>query len=116
MIKSARDFAAIVSAVLLSSCGKSAAPPVVPADLRDVERAGEGLVSTTFGEAPGREPLWDRATIILGILHQVWDSAKAKNPGLPSMQVKMLDDAVARLDVAVPAKNKKEAVVASNLV
>ena len=54
MMKRARDLAAIVSAVLLISCGKSAAPPVVPADLRDVERAGEGLVSTTFGEAPGR--------------------------------------------------------------
>src|SRR5882672_8953555 len=86
-----------------SACSSSTAsigsnpPPasggVVPADLRDVERDGEGLVGTTFGEYPARMPDWMRAASVLSLLKQVWTRGKAANPGLPAKQVKMLDDA-----------------------
>jgi hypothetical protein len=89
---------------------------VVPADLRDVERDGEGLVSTTFGEYPARMPDWTRAAAVLALLKQVWDRGKAANPGMPAAQVKAVDDAVATLDTAIPAKDQQTAAYASNAI
>ncbi len=56
---------------------------VVPADMRDVERAGEGLVTTTFGEYDTATntrsaPLWSRAATVQGILKQVWSRSNFK--------------------------------------
>lgn len=87
----------------------------VPGDLRDVERAGEGLVSTTFGEQP-RVPAWDRAGTVLSILTQVWTRQKTACPDMPAPQVKMVDDAIATLNTAIPAKDQKAAVTAANQV
>src|SRR5438105_12873800 len=74
---------------------------VVPPDLRDVERAGEGLVSTTFGEYPTRRPDWLRAGQVLGILKTVWAKSKAQTPSLPAAQVQAVDRAIATLDTSV---------------
>jgi hypothetical protein len=83
--------------------------------MRDVERDGEGLVTTTFGESPGREPQWTRAAMVLGLLKTVWTRSKTAN-ALPAAQVKAMDDAIAKLDLAVPAMKQKEAVIAANEV
>ena len=89
---------------------------VVPADMRDVEREGEGLVTTTFGEYPARTPDWGRAASVLDLLKQVWGRAKAATPGLPAAQVKAVDGAIAALDQALPAKDQQKAVYAANAV
>src|SRR5258708_17813751 len=106
-----------------SACSSSKSdgtnPPatgVVPADLRDVERDGEGLVRTTFGDYPDRTPDWMRASSVLSLLKQVWTGGKGANPGLPAKQAKMLDDAVAAADTAITAMDQKGAVVAASLV
>ena len=79
---------ALAAAVIAVSvgCGSSPAKPsvgIVPPDLRDVEREGEGLVTTTFGELPARTPDWMRAAGVLSLLKQVWARAKSATPGLP---------------------------------
>ncbi len=89
---------------------------VVPADLRDVEREGEGLVTTTFGDAPSRTPDWGRAASVLNLLKQVWGRAKAASPGLPAGSAKAVDDAIATLDQAIPAKDQQKASYAANAV
>ena len=89
---------------------------VVPADMRDVEREGEGLVTTTFGDAPARTPDWGRAASVLDLLKQVWGRAKAASSGLPAAQVKAIDDAIVTLDQAIPAKDQQRAVYAANAV
>ena len=89
---------------------------IVPPDLRDVERDGEGLFSTTFGPFPDRTPDWARAAGVLSLLKTVWARGKAANPDMPSAQVRMIDDAVAALDKAIPAKDQKSAVFASNQI
>jgi hypothetical protein len=116
-----RPVRACARAVLLLpliACSSKSSPGggVVAADMRDVERDGEGLVSTTFGEAPARKAEWTRAAMVLSLLKTVWGKAKAASPGLPAMQVKMVDDAVARLDMAIPNLNQKDAVIAANEV
>src|SRR5882762_6208970 len=107
-----------------SACSSSTTPTgtnptpasgVVPADLRDVERDGEGLVRTTFGEYPDRVPDWMRAASVLSLLKQVWTRGKGANPGLPAKQAKMVDDAIAAADTAITANDQKGAVVAANL-
>ena len=103
-------------ALLPLSCGGAAQHGVVPADLRDVERAGEGLVSTTFGSFPARTPNWTRAQTVFGILKSVWGRSKVAAPGLPAAARSQLDAAIARLEVALPAQNQKDAVMASNAV
>src|SRR5258706_14601596 len=85
---------------------------VVPADLRDVERDGEGLVGTTFGEYPTRMPDWMRAGSVLSLLKQVWTRGKGANPGLPAKQAKMVDDAIAAADTAITPNDQKGAAVA----
>ena len=115
-------FAATLLAGTAAACSSStpAATPVgggtVPADIRDVERDGEGLVNTTFGAYPARTPDWNRATGVLALLKQVWARGKAANPGMPAKQVKMVDDAIATLDTAIAAKDQKSAAYASNNV
>lgn len=89
---------------------------VVPADLRDVERDGEGLVATTFGPYPARTPDWTRAAGVLSLLEQVWTRAKSATPDLPSAQVQAIDQAIAALHQAIPAKDQQSAVYASNAI
>jgi hypothetical protein len=84
--------------------------------MRNVERDGEGLVTTTFGDFPGREPQWPRAALVLGLLETVWTRSKPATPGLPAAQSKMVEDAIARLRTTIPAKNQKDAVIASNAI
>lgn len=89
----------------------------VPADLRDVERAGEGLVSTTFGDLAGMHAAsWDRAATVDSILKQVWGRTLAACSDLPATQVKMVNDAISTLDSAIAAQDQKAAVNAANTV
>src|ERR1700712_5602465 len=74
---------------------------IVPADMRDVERDGEGLVVTTFGAFPERTPDWQRAGSVLGLLKEVWSRSKAQNPHLPSAESLKMDRAIASLDAAI---------------
>lgn len=101
-----------------SSGATTAAPTggIVPADLRDVERDGEGLVTTTFGSYPDYAPEWTRAASVLGLLKQVWNRGKAANPGLPAAQVAMVDAAIVDLDAGITAKDQKKAALAANRV
>ncbi len=103
-----------------ASCyGKSpgaVAPGVVPADLRDVERDGEGLVATTLGEYPQRTPDWTRATSILSLLDQVWSRSKTANPTLPPKAVKMVDDAITTVGAAIASMNQESAAGGANQV
>ncbi|MDB4966481.1 MAG: hypothetical protein JWN44_2170 [Myxococcales bacterium] len=89
---------------------------IIPADLRDVERAGEGLVSTTFNTAPTRTAAWDRAATVSSILKQVWGRTTSACPALPAMAAKQVDDAITALDAAISAKDQKKAVYAANSV
>jgi len=43
----------LVALVVVVGCSGGDSHGVVPPDLRDVERAGEGLVSATFGGVSG---------------------------------------------------------------
>ena len=96
--------------------GGGASAGSVPADLRDVERDGEGLVSTTFGAFPARVPEWARAAGVLSLLKQVWSRGKAANPGMPAVQVKMVDDAIVALDAGIAARDQEKAAYAANAV
>jgi hypothetical protein len=89
---------------------------VVPPELRDVEREGEGLVTTTFADYPAHMADWTRAAGVLALLKTVWGKAKSMYPGLPATQSQMVDDAIAKLDVAIPAQDQKTAAYASNKV
>ena len=108
--------------LLLLSCGggskqgSSSQSGVVPADMRDVERDGEGLVVTTFGGYPERLPDWTRASSVLDLLKQVWTRSKATSPGLPSAQVQVVDDAIARATSAIAARDQQGAAYAANSV
>jgi hypothetical protein len=110
-------------AAVLSGCGSggggggTAMCPrngVVPPDLRDVERAGEGLVSTTFGSYPDRKPAWDNASTVNGLLKQVWDRLKVQCPGLPAAPAQHMDQVVAGLEMAITAKDQKAAATLAN--
>ncbi len=96
--------------------GGASSPGTVPADLRDVERDGEGLVTTTFGSYPDYKPDFVRASSVLGLLKQVWNRGKAANPGLPTAQVNMVDNAIVNLDAGIAAKDQKKAALAANEV
>jgi hypothetical protein len=116
--------AVVVSALLwAASCSSQSQPMsprtaggIVPADLRDVERDGEGLVATTFGQYPARTPDWARAASILSLLEQVWTRGKAANPGMPATEIKVVDDAITGLKSAIAAMNQESAALASNEV
>ncbi|HET6283775.1 MAG TPA: hypothetical protein VFH73_22670 [Polyangia bacterium] len=86
----------------------------VPADLRDVERAGEGLVSTTFGAYPDRKPSWENAATVNGLLNQVWGRLKTQCPGMPSASVQHMEQVVASLDTAIAMKNQQSAAYLAN--
>ncbi len=112
---------ALVLALLASNCSSaktssSTSGGVVPADMRDVERDGEGLVVTTFGAFPDRVPDWQRAGSVLGLLKEVWSRSKTANPGLPAPEARSLDEAITSLDTALAAKDQKAAAYASNQV
>jgi hypothetical protein len=123
-IRSGMVVGVVALAVSFSACstkssgggGGTQGGGTVPADLRDVERDGEGLVNTTFGAYPDRLPLWPRAASVLVLLKQVWGRTRAANPSYPAAQMKMMDDAVAALDAAIPAQDQAKAVQASNQI
>jgi hypothetical protein len=113
----------VVVACSSSKSGTStpATPPgttagTVPADLRDVERDGEGLVTTTFGSYPDYKADWIRAGSVLGLLKQVWTRAKTTNPGLPAAAVAQVDKAIVDMDAGIAAKDQKKAAEAANQV
>jgi hypothetical protein len=101
--------------------GPATTPPAttagtVPADLRDVERDGEGLVTTTFGSYPDYKADWTRAGSVLGLLKQVWTRAKTANPGLPAAAVAQVDKAIVDMDAGIAGKDQKKAAEAANQV
>jgi hypothetical protein len=70
---STRIFIGLLAVIAAASC-KSSSVTIgeVPPDLRDVERDGEGLVNTTFGDTPtGHKADWGRAQGVLVLLEQV---------------------------------------------
>lgn len=89
---------------------------VVNASIRDVERSGEGLVATTFGDYPARAPNWTRAASVLGILKGVWANGKTTCPALPAASVKAIDAAIVELDSALQKQDQRAAVMAGNAV
>jgi hypothetical protein len=105
-----------VTTLALIGCGGDVVHGTVPADLRDVERAGEGLVNVTFGQFPDRMPDWARAKQVETILVTVWNKTKAATPGLPAEQVMQIDAAVATLTSSITSMNQKDAAYASNAV
>ena len=112
---------AVIAALLAVSCSSAKSPNsastgVVPADMRDVERDGEGLVVTTFGAFPDRVPDWSRAGSVLGLLKEVWSRSKTANPDLPAAESRSVDEAITSLDTAIAAKDQKAAAYASNQV
>ena len=99
--------------------GTAACPRVVVvlADIRDVERAGEGLVATTFGEAAtGHKADWTRAAQVLAVLKQVWGKSTAACLDFPASNAKAIDDAIATLDKAVASQDQQSAAMAANAV
>jgi hypothetical protein len=113
----------VALALLLAvvACSGSHAPAtastthVVPADLRDVERDGEGLVVTTFGAYPDRQPDWTRASAVLGLLREVWDRSKSAAPGLPADGSGQVDQAIADVDTALGADQERAAYAANSV-
>jgi hypothetical protein len=107
---------------ILGGCGSSGTSGsdrcprtgTVPADLRDVERAGEGLVSTTFGTYPERTPAWENAATVNGLLNQVWGRLKVQCPALPATSVQHMDQVIASLDTAIAMKNQQSAAYLAN--
>lgn len=95
---------------------KHSSAGVVPPDVRDVERDGEGLVSATFGSYPDRTPDWPRATTVDTLLKTVWNRAKQDYPDMPAASVTAIDSAITALDVAILATNQQAAVIAANQV
>lgn len=87
---------------------------VVLADARDVEREAEGIASTAFGVAPDHLPDFDRATGILNLLETVWDGTKTACPELTPSVVTTIDDAVATLEVDLPAADQQGSAYAGN--
>src|SRR5882724_660141 len=118
-----RRYFGLGALLALVSCGHSndtskttSQAGVVPADMRDVERDGEGLVVTTFGAYPDRTPDWQRAAAVLDLLKTVWARAKAASPGLPKAPSGDVEQAIGELDTAIAAQDQKSAAYAANAV
>lgn len=111
-----RTLMGVVLFCALASCQPKSPTGIVPAELRDLERAGEGLVGTTFGPYPGRAPDWTRAAGVLSIAKDVWKKGKAASPSLPSKATADVDAALVTLDTAIAMKDQKSAVIASNVI
>jgi hypothetical protein len=109
-------FFVILSCSSSSKTSNQASAGVVPADLRDVERDGEGLVVTTFGDYPDRSPDWQRAAAVLDLLKAVWKRSKAATPTLPSEPSAAVDQAISDLDVAISAQDQQAATYAANAI
>ena len=108
---------ALTAVVVGVACAKHhSGAGVVPPDVRDVERDGEGLVSATFGSYPARVPDWPRAATVDTLLKTVWNRAKQDFPQMPAASVAQLDSAIAALDVAILATDQHAAVIAANQV
>jgi hypothetical protein len=111
----------VVACTSSKGSATTASPPasaggIVPADLRDVERDGEGLVTTTFGSYPDYKADWARASSVLGLLKQVWTRAKAATPDLPAAAVTTVDTAIVDLDAGIAAMDQRKAAQAANQV
>ena len=104
---------AVDSGPVTGSCPQTG---IVPADMRDVERSGEGLVTTTFGAYPARTPEWSRATVVLSLLKTQWNRSKAACPGFPAGPAAQMDRAIVDLTAGIAAKDQQKAVLAANQV
>src|SRR5262249_16827031 len=71
---------------------------------------------TTFGQYPDRKPDWTNAAGVLSLLKEVWGRTKNACPDLPAGPTASIDDAVAKLNQALPAKDQKSATSAANQV
>jgi hypothetical protein len=122
-------FAALSTSSLLnvSGCSGGSSSSMCPtngvilADLRDVERDAEGMVSASFGQFPARAidaAGWDRARTVDTLLKQTWASSKSKCPGLPAAAVAKVDSALANIDMGLVKgqENQKTVVYNSNAV
>jgi hypothetical protein len=95
---------------------------VILAELRDVERDAEGMVSASFGAFPARTvdaAGWARARTVDGLLKQTWAGSKAKCPGMPAAAVAKVDAALASIDTALAVmgqEDQKTAVYNANAV
>ena len=90
---------------------------VILADIRDVERSGEGLVSTTFGDAAsGRKPDWTRAAVVLTLLKTEWNRAKAACTDFPAGPAAQIDKAIVDLTDGIGSKDQGKAAQAANQV
>lgn len=87
---------------------------VVLADARDVERDAEGIASTAFGPAPDHVGDFERAAGILTLLDEVWTGTKTACPDLTPDVVTAIDDAVARLELDIPAEDQEATAYAGN--
>jgi hypothetical protein len=126
MFSEARVAATVAAVLCATACSSTDTTPkktdacpqngTVPANLRDVERSGEGLVSATFGEYPARTPDWSRAATVLSLLEDVWTKTKAECPSLPGAETQAIDDAVSKLDASVPAQDQAASTTAANAV
>ena len=105
-----------IATLALIGCGGDIAHGTVPPDLRDVERAGEGLVNVTFGQFPARTPDWVRAKQVEAILVTVWNKTKMATPELPPAQMMQLDAAIATLTSSIDSMTQKDAAYASNAI
>ncbi|MCB9778912.1 MAG: hypothetical protein H6742_10145 [Alphaproteobacteria bacterium] len=120
-------------AVLLAGCGSSspstdtgsggtdsgassACPDdgTVPANFRDTERDAEGVSYSTFGAFPDREPDFTRATGVLGLLQEVWTAGLSDCPDVGSDVQLAIDDAIATLEVSIPAEDQETSAYAAN--
>ena len=105
---------------LIAACSSSSRPDPCPRDgvvlaqMRDVERDAEGVSYAAFGPAPDHVADYQRASGVLSLLKQVWSASTTTCPGLPSADVSKVGDAISRLDVAIGAKNQKDASYAAN--
>lgn len=88
----------------------------VPADVRDIERNGEGLAGTTFGAYPDRKPDWAHAATVLKLLEEVWGRSTTACTDFPKDNVKAIDAAIATLQKSIPAKDQKTSAYAANAV
>jgi hypothetical protein len=109
--------------IVLAACsGKNDSSPadscprdgVVLAQARDVEREAEGIATTAFGPPPDHVPDFATAGGILSLLVEVWDGTKSACPDLTPSVVTGIDDAIARLSIAIPAGQQADAAYAGN--
>lgn len=87
---------------------------VVLAAMRDVERDAEGVSYASFGPLPDHVADLGRATGVLSLLKQVWQTSTAACPDLPADAVSAVNDAISALDGAIAQKDPQAAAYAAN--